>query len=211
MGGVESAGEVGIEGIGFVVVDPTSIQTTTSSSLSYIILSVTNPLLVNQVNQEGSILNSLVVNITLTGGAVVSSSLQVCLAVNDTTTKDACLGYIDEFASPPQWICEDKCLKQSNDNYLCGRTKHLTSFAVLFGGVANEAGGGSDCGDDDKNYILGSYDKDLTLVAAVAGFVILLAVIFFVIFSYSPLKKFAYGKEGNRNLLLRRIQQDTAN
>ena len=135
----------------------------------------------------------------------ISSPVRICFEVNQTDTKDTCLGYLDESKDPPIWKCEDKCVKkekstEKNDTTVfCGETSHFTSFALLFEGIAK--GGG--CGDD-KDYILGSYDNDLILAASVAGFVILIALLVFILFSYTPLKSIAMGTEGERVHKLRR-------
>ena len=195
-------GQVGIDGVGYVVVDPTTF---TTSSPSFLSLSLTDQLLINSANQRNSQINSQVVNITVIGSAEITSSLQICLLANQTSKKDACLGYIDEKDDPPQWKCEDRCLTKQSGDYYCGDTKHLTSFAILFEGIAK--GSGDNCGDE-RDYILGDYDQDLILVASVAGIIIIIAILVFILFSYTPLKKYAYGREGSRAAKLRSIQED---
>ena len=90
---------------------------------------------------------STAVNILLFG-ATLSNSIEICFPQGDTSKKDSCLGYIDETQSPPVWKCEDRCLKSKKEN-LCGKTKHLTNFALLLGGMAK----GGDC-SDNYGYVL---------------------------------------------------------
>ena len=127
-----------------------------------------------------------------------SSSVNICFQVNETISgnSDACLAYLDESSSPPQWVCEDQCIKYHSNNdkqFACGKTPHLTSFALLLGGIAN----GGDCGGNG-DYILGTYKKDLILVGSLAAFIVLIAILFVLLFSFTPLREFIYGKEGNR-------------
>lgn len=55
------------------------------------------------------------------------------------------MSYFDE--SSGEWKCQDPCLKESENNTLCGKTDHLTSFAILLD--ASGSGGSSKCGDDN--------------------------------------------------------------
>ena len=150
-----------------------------------------------------SSVTSTVANVTIIG-ANVTGKVQICFTLTEEITdkNKACLGYIDESFDPPEWKCEDKCLKKldSQDNSLCGDTEHFTSFAVLFGGIAN----GGNC-NEEEDYILGSYGNDLILVGSVAAFVVLIALIIYILFSYTPLKQYAYGVEGMRVISLRSL------
>lgn len=61
----------------------------------------------------------------------------VCLAADsmpDSVPKeDLCLSYYDEVVK--EWVCEDDNLVDNGEGQLCGRTPHLTDFALLLGGV----------------------------------------------------------------------------
>ena len=35
-----------------------------------------------------------------------------------------CPGFLDETQNPPNWVCQDDCLEQSDDS-VCGQTDHL--------------------------------------------------------------------------------------
>ena len=193
-------GNVGIEEVGFVVVDTgTFTVNSINSDASFIVFTITKAVIVNEADVKDSTIQSAVVDVTIKGSTSLSSDLQICLNVNETKVKKskACLGYIDEKKSPPEWKCEDYCLQSNNGTY-CGKTSHLTSFAILFEGFAGEDG------YNRCDYILGSSDNDLILTASVAGFVIFLAVIFLFVFCFTPLKRVMYGREGYRIFSLRR-------
>lgn len=131
--------------------------------------------------------------------------IQLCFVVNqsDVTShkkKNSCLGYYDTTQNPKVWKCEDHCLKYSKSSdgnvVACGDTPHLTSFAILFGGVANGAGGA--CGDNNQDYILGDLNKDLILIGSVAAFIVFLGILFLILFGFTPLQQIVRGKEGTR-------------
>ncbi len=63
----------------------------------------------------------------------------------------ACLGYLEGGT----WVCEDVCLKQSEE-MLCGQTNHFTSFAILLSG-----GQGAKAACDDR--LFGPAGGTLTL------------------------------------------------
>ena len=64
------------------------------------------------------------------------------------------MGYFD--VQTNSWICQDKCLKPSSNNFVCGSTNHFTNFGVLLEGVS------SGC---DPQYIFGKaiYDSSFFL------------------------------------------------
>jgi hypothetical protein len=55
------------------------------------------------------------------------------------------LSYFDEASG--EWKCQDPCLDESSNNTFCGKTDHLTSFAILLD--ASGSGGSSKCGDSN--------------------------------------------------------------
>lgn len=60
-----------------------------------------------------------------------SGDIELCLPSlsEDIDVKTTCLGYFDEETS--SWDCEDYCLEERNSNQFCGKTSHLTLFALL--------------------------------------------------------------------------------
>lgn len=89
-------------------------------------------------------------------GKTFDEPMSVCLQhaeAGDVDLNNHCLGFLDEGQDPPEWKCEDSCLEDVGDNWLCGKTDHLTNFAILLGGE-----GGSSCDEDDEgsSYVLGS-------------------------------------------------------
>ena len=189
-------GNIGIVDVGYVVVNDNTF--TTSYDNSFIIFRLTDQELIDNSDTKDASIKSAVVDITLKGSTSISNDLEVCLNVDESkvTKSKACLGYIDENATPPEWKCEDYCLQSTDGNY-CGKTSHLTSFAILYEGLAGRDG------YNRCDFILGSSENDLILSASVAGFVICFAIIFLIVFCFTPLKRFAYGKEGYRILTLR--------
>ena len=193
-----SGGDLNITGVQ-VNYFPTSFDGTGVLTLTY-----TNENIVqSSVLPADSSVTSTVANVTIIG-ANVTGKVQICFTLTEEITdkNKACLGYIDESFDPPEWRCEDHCLEEfdSQDNSLCGDTEHFTSFAVLFGGIAN----GGNC-NEEEDYILGSYGNDLILVGSVAAFVVLIALIIYILFSFTPLKQYAYGVEGMRVISLRSL------
>lgn len=122
-----------------------------------------------------------------------TSSIEICLP--GTQTSGRCLGFLDESKHPPVWTCQDPCLKKRG-SLVCGSTPHLTSFAVLLGGV-NSCGG--------RGQVLGEPWKDGVLVGSVAGFVVLIALLVAVIGGCTEAgRRLVYGPEGWRIMSARR-------
>ena len=137
------------------------------------------------------------VDISLASGEI-SGSLEICLNTNSKSDKDACLGYIDEKTN--EWKCEDYCLKSRNGSYSCGKTSHLTNFAILLQGGS---GSKNKCGSEE-DYITDTAYHDLILVIAIIVFVIIVAVIISIICINCPIfHSFLYGEEGARIKTLR--------
>ena len=193
--------QAGIDNVVFINISPTSFSTNSNGSPVLTISLTPSSLYINS-DLGNSELISKVVDIKVIGDANVND-LTICLA-STGSKKDSCLGYLDESQDPPQWKCEDKCLKDDNSyeynnlNYLCGKTTHLTNFAILFEGIAK--GGGCNYEGD---FILGSAENDLILSASVAAFVVLCALILLILYCFTPLRKYIVGEEGYRIANLR--------
>jgi hypothetical protein len=125
---------------------PPDLSDQTNTTL---ITSLSSPVIGN--SQDGQVLASAVLNITLLdsqGNSItqLDSPLTICLALPNSTKKDkrVCLSYYDEHAA--RWRCEDKCLTNfpqidsnstgggTKESLLCGKTDHLTNFALLLTG-----------------------------------------------------------------------------
>ena len=128
----------------------------------------------------------------------LTSDAEICLEVFDDTQKSkSCLSYLDEEANPPEWKCQDKCLKQKDSSF-CGKTTHFTSFAILLTGSAGE------CDNNHERYIFDASWKDGLLIALTAGFIICALCIFAVIILVVPCSdRIILGKEGSRVKKLR--------
>ena len=63
----------------------------------------------------------------------LGGQVEICLEADNTinSSDDVCLGFLDESAEPPEWICEDRCLQEASDGLFCGSTDHFTNFALL--------------------------------------------------------------------------------
>jgi hypothetical protein len=124
---------------------------------------------------------------------ILQFSVEICFPGVEYQT-DSCLSFLDESKNPPQWKCEDECLETRN-NLLCGSTTHFTVFAILLGSVSSG-------GCSSNVYVTGSFNGDLALCLAVAGFVVILAclVIAFSQFKYGKLIMFGAEHERIREL-----------
>jgi hypothetical protein len=91
-------------------------------------------------------LGGIILDITLTDpeGQLITqldTPLVICLLQPNSSkinkSKAPCLSYYDEGNS--KWRCEDECLSNpGNHSLLCGRTDHLTNFALLLSGSSTE-------------------------------------------------------------------------
>lgn len=159
----------------------------------------------NYLSETDTELTSDVIDVSLIGGEV-DGNVEICLKntkPGKSKKDDSCLGYIDE--SSNKWKCEDRCLKSEKNDYLCGNTDHFTSFALLFNGIAKKNGG---CGSGNGDYILNSTNEDVILSFSVLAFVCLVGLIFAIIMTMTPLKRYLYGKEGYRVYVLRKRQSN---
>jgi len=120
------------------------------------------------------------------------SDLTICISTGTPVKKsytdgNACLGYIASSAN--QWKCEDPCLKKSTSvngtEQLCGKTSHLTSFAILLSGGSHRIAGSKNGCTSSRivyNTITGNQLGDIGLFLGVIGIlwcVIIPAVVFF--------------------------------
>jgi hypothetical protein len=108
---------------------------------------------------------STVFDLSFSDSIVSDFSVKLCFSAN--TTKNVCLGYLDESVSPFEWKCENECLVKNRNGQLCGDTSHFTNFALLFTGSIGDGNGG-DC-QSNSVYITGSFNGDLTLCLIFAG------------------------------------------
>ena len=89
---------------------------------------------ISVLNQAGESITSL------------DSALEICFEKLEASkgSGSACLGFYN--VEMGAWECEDNCLEENKDGVLCGKTDHLTSFALLLGGKD----GGSACGSAEE-------------------------------------------------------------
>merc|ERR1712000_339874 len=81
--------------------------------------------------------------------SILENSVELCLEVDPAAgDENLCLSYLDENESPPEWKCQDPCLKRNGDNSVCGETGHFTNFVVLLTGAGAGCTNSSDAGID---------------------------------------------------------------
>ena len=134
---------------------------------------------------------SPVVDISLVSGKF-PDKVTICFSKSERVEKisDTCLGYLDESVFPPEWVCQDRCLKEKENRLLCGDTNHFTNFAILLGGD-----NGSHCSNDSQ-YITGSWSGDIILIAVLIGSLCLLCFLIFLLSIFcSPCKRLIYGRK----------------
>ena len=144
------------------------------------------------------------VDISLTLGSDTNvqpdSEIELCFEVDAKEQKlDLCLAYLDP---DERWECEDKCLKRKGKK-LCGKTDHLTNFAILL------LGNGDGCGDED-NFMLGDAKSDGILIACIVGAVWVILIVGALILQSGLFTRTFYGKEGYRIKKLRSGKSDEA-
>jgi hypothetical protein len=136
---------------------------------------------------------SKIYDVSFAGGQYYEDfSVQLCFTVN--TTRDACLGYLDESVSPPKWKCEDECLQRSSSGQVCGDTSHFTNFAILLGGGGS---GGNAC-ESYNTYVTGSFNGDLALCLACAGVCCCCFIFVYLCTSTAVGRRTFIGREGSR-------------
>ena len=92
-------------------------------------------------------LGGIILDITLTDSegrpiTQLDTPLVICLAQSNTTKlekgQSPCLSYYDE--RKDKWTCQDECLNNAGQGSLyCGRTDHLTNFALLLSGSSGKS------------------------------------------------------------------------
>mmetsp|Transcript_4549 Transcript_4549/g.6819 ORF Transcript_4549/g.6819 Transcript_4549/m.6819 type:complete len:128 (+) Transcript_4549:1210-1593(+) len=113
---------------------------------------------------------------------------------------------MDENLSPSEWKCEDCCLTKE-DNLICGRTDHFTSFALLF--VDDRAHGPGSC-YFQPDYITGALGDDIILIASTIACVVAIAVVVSVVIAkVAPVRNVVFGEEGSRILRTRSARRAT--
>ena len=111
----------------------------------------------------------------------------------DTKDDKPCLSFLNE---GQLWECIDDNLKQNEQNFLCGKTNHFSSFAVLLNGGGSK--NNNNC-DDEDNYFTKSVLWDSLTIVFVVVFIICLCIIFICLIDrVSFLNKLYRGKEGMR-------------
>lgn len=137
-----------------------------------------------------------VVDITLIDTSVgvdvtkLDEDIEICLSNGNSTNKknDLCLGYYDTLSNT--WVCEDECLEENEVGEFCGKTDHLTSFALLLGSDSNGGGGGG-CDSSGQTFDIYTW-LSLSFAACACCIVLLVCLIFEIRFrrkSYLARKK----------------------
>ena len=164
-----------------------------SSVSSEAVLSITETRLPTESN-----IMTPVIDISLfssTGEVQPIASIEICFQLE--AQKGQCLGFLNDAQKPPVWECEDRCL-QTKGNFRCGKTDHLTNFAILLTGGTGDGG----CGDD-TDFMLENEKQDGILIASIVA-AIWLVLLVCVLFLMTPQgRKVLYGKEGHRIAQLR--------
>lgn len=164
--------------------------------------------LIDQVGTDG--VASAIVDITVVGNdgkeKQPNGLLELCLRIYNSTDADKklCLSYIDESVNPPEWKCQDECLTQISPTFWCGKTNHLTNFAVLLTGRNDQNKRLKDCSDNGEYYIFGYWIYDAILALGIAGIVVLIAVVLIlVVVLIKPIDEAVRGKSNTRVQKLR--------
>ena len=108
----------------------------------------------NFLSSENIQLGSTIVDITLTDSfgtkiTELDEPITICFNQNEVND-DSCLSFYNE--DTEEWECEDYCLELVGDEY-CGKTNHLTSFALLLN-VDGSNGGNGACGSSNNDYLI---------------------------------------------------------
>lgn len=143
--------------------------------------------------------DSPIVNITLAqeGEDGVSQRLgghiEICLRPFEMD-RQHCLGYLDESRRPPEWRCQDVCL-QEKSGLMCGRTDHLTAFALLL--TLELPHGRSPC-SAFTGYVTGTPYGDMGLILGTAALMVVLGVCLCLAVNIPHLRTLILGSEGDR-------------
>ena len=158
---------------------------------------------------DTSLIFSPIFSVTTTENQnTLGGNVQICIAPQEETNEDLCLGFLDESEIPPKWKCEDPCLDENETGMLCGETDHFTNFALLLSG---NAGGNSRCGSSSMDWITGSITGDAILISITVGVVIGIGLLFLILANVPPLDRVVRGQEGYRLQKIRKLAiQDKA-
>ena len=154
---------------------------------------------INNNDLGSSFIDSSLISLTLLDGfgfeAQPTQGVEICF--EKPQNDDACLGFLNEETSPPRWECEDTCLEESDDGFLCGTTDHFTNFALLL------SGGDNGC-EAENDLIFDEAWKDGVLIGAVTILILLCLLIATILLALTPLgDRILRGKEGRRVQKLR--------
>eukprot|EP00339_Tiarina_fusa_P013003 CAMPEP_0117026342 /NCGR_PEP_ID=MMETSP0472-20121206/19379_1 /TAXON_ID=693140 ORGANISM="Tiarina fusus, Strain LIS" /NCGR_SAMPLE_ID=MMETSP0472 /ASSEMBLY_ACC=CAM_ASM_000603 /LENGTH=766 /DNA_ID=CAMNT_0004733329 /DNA_START=201 /DNA_END=2501 /DNA_ORIENTATION=- len=126
-----------------------------------------------------------------------SADVEICISAPAAQKDDSCLGFLDESAKPPRWKCEDPCLEQNKEGFLCGNTDHFTSFAVLLDGTGNSCKGSGDLIFDEGW-------QDAILISSVSAGILCILLVITVFLAVTKIgSKVVRGDEGHRISKLR--------
>jgi len=108
---------------------------------------------VSNIQNPGSNLGNTIIDVTLQDQfdqlvTQLTDDIVICLEQEGDIDDNACLSFFNERTN--KWECEDNCLER-NGNQFCGRTDHLTSFALLLDG---SGGGSSGCSSSSIDYLI---------------------------------------------------------
>ena len=164
-------------------------------------------------NRRRNNIASHVIDLTLfdSEGREISTfqeEIEICLTVNsdlidlndysedecsDDGVNTSCLSYLN---TKNEWECQDQDLRVKK-NQLCGKTDHFSSFAILL-----DATSGKNCSED--GYFTGSLVWDIVTMLSLIVVLVLAGLFLFVSSMFvKPVRRFVYGKEGNRVMELR--------
>ena len=117
-------------------------------------------------------------------------AFEICIRAPREKQNDFCLGFFDE--SNFDWECEDECpdeISRGDTELMCGKTNHLTNFALLLNG---KDGNGNDCDSFEGDFITGSAYGDLILfLSFLAGAVCCVCCVILLV-TFTPARKVVY-------------------
>jgi len=138
---------------------------------------------------------SPIINVTLADGGTgpLGGKVEICLKAFDTS-RQHCLGFLDESRDPPEWRCEDRCV-HLNKGLKCGNTGHFTAFALL---LTIELPGRDPC-SAFTGYVTGSPYGDLILILSTVALMVCVCVCLCVAVTNIPyVRMLLLGSEGDR-------------
>ena len=157
-------------------------------------------------NVVSSVIN--VIAVDSNGNEIVfSGDAEICLSVDeDILSNESCLGFLDETKNPPRWVCEDPCLRSSeNKNEVCGTTNHFTSFAILLQGGGTKK---DPCGSTEHDYIFNEAWQDTVFLACFTLVMLSILIIPLALLTRTKFgRRLIYGKEASRIYRVRKVQR----